>query len=269
MIKNVILWLLFSLVGVIGCTNHTQHLYSDAALQGRQPLVIDTGTFLIQTVIPGSTGSDSLRVYLEGDGKAWATRTQPSTDPTPTVPLVSKLAANDPTPSAYIARPCQYVMNNHCSYNIWTDRRFSIETIESISTALDKIKEKMKVRHVELVGYSGGGAIALLLAARRSDVTSVQTLAGNLTPAGWVRLHQLSPLSEALEPIDYRDRLRHIPQRHLVGTLDPIIPASLAQAYTSSMPDAKCLELREVKATHEQGWEAAWTIYRDRPIPCK
>ncbi|EPP9372846.1 alpha/beta fold hydrolase [Pseudomonas aeruginosa] len=269
MIKNAILWLFFPLVGVTGCMNHTQLLYSDAAQQGRLPLVIDTGTFLIQTVIPGNTVSDSLRVYLEGDGKAWATRTQPSTDPTPTTPLVSKLAANDPAPSAYIARPCQYVMNNHCSYKIWTDRRFSAEAVESISTALDKIKLKMGASNVELVGYSGGGAIALLLAARRSDVTSVQTLAGNLTPAGWVRLHQLSPISEALEPVDYRDRLRHIPQRHLVGTLDPVIPASLAQAFTSSMPDAKCLELREVKATHEQGWEAAWAIYRDRPISCK
>ncbi|EKF7417556.1 TPA: hypothetical protein MXR76_002021 [Pseudomonas aeruginosa] len=92
------------------------------------------------------------------------------------------LTANDPPPTAYIARPCQYVRNNHCSYKIWTDRRFSDEAVESISTALDKIKLKMGASHVELVGHSGGGAIALLLAARRYDVTSVHALAGNLTP---------------------------------------------------------------------------------------
>ncbi len=72
--------------------------------------------------------------------------------------------------------------NNHCSYKIWTDRRFSDEAVESISTALDKIKLKMGASHVELVGHSGGGAIALLPAARRYDVKSVQILAGNLTP---------------------------------------------------------------------------------------
>lgn len=269
MFKPLSLWFLLSLVGLAGCTNHTQLLYSESAKQGRLPLVIETGTFVIQSVIPAETETDSLRVYIEGDGKAWATKSQPSTDPTPTSPLVAMLAAKDPAPSAYIARPCQYIMNNLCSHSIWTDRRFSAEAIESISIAMDKIKLRLRVKHLELVGYSGGGAIALLLAAQRSDVTSVQTLAGNLTPDGWVRLHQLSPLSGALEPADFSDRLRHVPQRHLVGTHDRVIPPGLTQAYITSLPGARCLELHEVEATHEQGWETAWGTYRDREISCK
>lgn len=267
MINQTHLGLFLALIGIASCTNHTQLLYTEADQDGRIPSIIDTGTYPIQVVLPKRTQSNRLRVYIEGDGKAWATRSQPSTDPTPTIPLVSRLAAGDPTPAAYIARPCQYVMNGRCNYSVWTDRRFSNEAIESISIALDQVKVMMGVSRLELVGYSGGGTVALLLAARRSDVVSVQTLAGNLSPAGWVQFHRLSPLTEAIEPSSYTEKLRLIPQRHLVGNLDQVVPPALAQAYSGSMGSV-CIEIHRVNASHVHGWESAWAAYRDIPMSC-
>jgi len=55
--------------------------------------------------------------------------------------------------------------------------RFAPEVINSFSRAIDTLKEKSGAKYVELVGYSGGGAIAVLVAAGRSDVVGVRTVA--------------------------------------------------------------------------------------------
>jgi hypothetical protein len=50
-------------------------------------------------------GSD-LSIYLEGDGLAWVSRTEPSRDPTPDNPIALRLAAIDSAPNViWIARP--------------------------------------------------------------------------------------------------------------------------------------------------------------------
>ena len=52
---------------------------------------------------------DEVHVYIEGDGYAWATTTDPSDDPTPINPLALRLAAVDDAPNVlYLARPCQF-----------------------------------------------------------------------------------------------------------------------------------------------------------------
>ena len=51
----------------------------------------------------------TLRVYIEGDGHAWESRTRPASDPTPRNPVALDLAMADPgtDPVLYLARPCQ------------------------------------------------------------------------------------------------------------------------------------------------------------------
>lgn len=261
------LGLALAMLAIAGCTSSTQHLYAEAARGGRVASIIETPTFPIQVVLPRQAEEGHLRVYLEGDGRAWATRSQPSIDPTPSVDLISRLAAEDPKPAAYVARPCQYVMNERCSYRVWTDRRFGPEAIDSISYALDQVMLRTGATQLELVGYSGGGTIALLLAARRSDVISVQTLAGNLTPRAWVQLHHLSALSGALDPSAFAEQLRSIPQRHLVGQFDQVVTPGLASSYREAVKPA-CMEMAVVDASHSDGWETAWSAFRATPIAC-
>jgi pimeloyl-ACP methyl ester carboxylesterase len=137
-----------------------------------------------------------------------------------------------------------------------------------MASALDAIKLRYKAKGFELVGYSGGGAVALLLASQRDDVVSVQTLAGNIAVTAWSQLMGLTPLKGSLDPVDFADRLRSIPQRHLVGDKDDVVPRSVASAYLSKLGDSKCVEVVTVHADHQAGWTASWDSYSRRPTGC-
>jgi len=79
-----------------GCVNYTARLEGDAHAAGRVTELYTGGVYPVQAVLPKTVKSEVLRVYIEGDGHAWATARQPSTDPTPHENLVANLAANDP-----------------------------------------------------------------------------------------------------------------------------------------------------------------------------
>lgn len=254
-----------------GCQSPQQALHALASQQGARLETLQTEPFALMLGAPaGALQAAQLRVYLEGDGRAWATASQPSLDPSPRNLLVAGLAFSDPAPSVYLARPCQFVMVDGCNTKLWTDRRFSEEVVRSLDAALDRIKARYGNQTFELVGYSGGGALALLLAARRADVVQVQTLAGNLSPRQWVALQNLSPLTGSLEPLDARNRLATIPQRHLAGQEDRIVPPALLAHYRSALGSATCLESAVLPGvSHAEGWAETWSLWRERPLHCQ
>lgn len=250
-----------------GCQAPREALQQLADKHGRKLEILSEQPFPLAMLAP-SPGSSAkrLRVYLEGDGHSWVSSTQPSTDPSPRNLLVARLASADPSPNVYLARPCQYVMVNACTVHLWAGRRYSQEVVNSLSLALNQIKRRYGNQEFELVGFSGGGALALLLAAQRQDVSYVQTIAGNLSPRLWVQIKKLSPLRGSLEPLDYRKRLQLLPQRHLVGMQDQVVPPSLAQAYLQRMDWPANIQLIQIPdVSHSKGWEKAWPQYRDMP----
>lgn len=249
-----------------GCTSQVELAqYSTGKLS---PAVLTTPVFPIQGMVPAPGAYQRLRVYIEGDGHAWATSSQPSTNPTPHRSLMLRLVTDDPGPSAYLARPCQFVTSTACGYEVWTGSRFAKPEIESMNLALSALKRQYSVRTFELVGHSGGGEVALVLAGMRDDVVQVQTIAGNVDPEFWVGLHHLTPLARPITPMQYEDRLRAIPQRHLVGSRDPIVPASVVQAYDAQL-QADCLEIVHVDADHSEGYDTTWSRLANQPIPCR
>lgn len=251
-----------------GCVNYSERLEAQAHASGRSSVVIRGGAYPIQAVLPMAVQADLLRVYIEGDGHAWATSSQPSTDPTPHENLVADLASSDPSGAVYLARPCQFVRNDRCSPLVWTDGRFGQAVIKSMSSVLDVLKVRYSAKTFELIGYSGGGAVALLVASKRDDVASVQTLAGNIAVTAWSQLHSVSPLTGSLDPVDFADRLRGIPQRHLIGDSDEVVPRSVALNYLSKLGATGCVEVVTVHASHQDGWSAAWKRYSELPTSC-
>ncbi|PYB82766.1 alpha/beta hydrolase [Pseudomonas soli] len=252
---------------LIACQSPREALQQLAQEHGRQWEVLPGQDFPLFILAPRSAEKMTrLRVYLEGDGHSWSTATQPSLDPSPHNLLVPRLAVNDPTPNAYLARPCQFVMAAACQTALWTHRRYAQEVIDRLSQALDQLKQRYGNSEFELVGYSGGAALALLLAAQRNDITQVQTLAGNLSPRMWATMKGLSPLHGSLEPLDYRDRLALLPQRHFIGDADSIIPGDLAARYQQALgsPLSQCIHVPE--ASHDSGWEAAWSRWAKTPL---
>ena len=253
---------------IAGCQSPRQALQQLADEHGRQLQILPGQPFGLAALLPNHVPpAGRLRVYLEGDGHAWATATQPSLDPSPRKLLVPRLAIDDPTPNAYLARPCQFVTSPGCKTALWTDRRFSQEVVTNLSQALDFLKQRYGNPSFELVGYSGGAALALLLAAQRDDVTQVQTLAGNLSPRLWAHTQHLTPLAGSLDPLDYPRRLAGIPQRHFSGALDEVVPTALAQAYRERLRSGVCNRVVVVEGvSHEAGWDRVWRLWRDRGL---
>ena len=203
-----------------------------------------------------------LVVYIEGDGLAWTDRRTPSPDPTPRDPLVLRLAGLDPAPKMlYLARPCQYQpgMAQSCDPVLWTSARYGLPTVLALSQALDQAKTALGATRLHLVGYSGGGALAVLLAARRSDVADILTVAANLDTAAWTSHHNISPLSGSLNPADSAQAVAAIPQTHVAGTKDAVVPPFLCRRFVARMPQpsqARCLEIDGLD--HRHGLEARW-----------
>ena len=254
-----------------GCQTPLQALQEQASRHQQRLEVIHTPHFPLMVALPSSAPvSSRIRVYLEGDGHAWATSRQPSLDPSPHDLMMARLAFSDPVPSVYLARPCQFVSARACTPVMWTDRRFSPEVLSSLDQALDQIKARLGNQAFELVGYSGGAALAGQQQCQREDVAQVQTLAGNLSPRQWVALQQLSPLTGSLDPLDRRQRLTQIVQRHFVGSDDRIVPPQLLARYRDALGTARCLQAVVVPgARHGSGLEQAWRRWRDQPITCQ
>jgi len=237
---------------------------------GLAPTTLPAAPFTLNAWFRQRAGSADWVVYIEGDGLAWKSRSLPSPDPTPIDPMGLKLAAADRAGNVlYLARPCQYGdqwKKPECTTQYWTSHRFSEEVVSSMNAAIDAFFGAQKPR-LHLVGYSGGGAIAALLAARRADVESLRTVAGNLDTDFVNAYHKVSATPSSLNPITMAARLRNIAQIHYVGDHDQIIPGMVVDRYVVATGPSACIIVITVPgANHHSGWEEWSNISQNLPI---
>jgi len=241
---------------------------------GWQRLDLDTGGFVLAAFVPPRPArARRLSIYVEGDGTAWVDGTTPSFDPTPVDPVALRLALEHPTASvAYLARPCQFVAGGArkgCNVRFWTSHRFSREVVEATDRAVESLKQRFGAQELELIGYSGGGAVAALVAARRPDVARLLTVAGNLDPVQWADLHHASPLSGSLNPIDAAPALVDVPQMHFVGGRDDNVPPAVAGSFRArfpaSPPPVRVVDEFDHACCWVQGWRRLYEGAANRP----
>lgn len=271
-------WLLAFIVALLAACSaipsaqeRRNHADALAAAKGWRPSTIATASFDIQAYGPdpvaprGLPGERTLVIYIEGDGFAWVTPSQVSDDPTPRDPVALRMALAQPGGvAAYLARPCQYTMSaqargRSCQSRYWADERFAETVVQAESQAVDELKRRHGATRLMLVGYSGGGAVAALLAARRVDVTALVTVAGNLDHEAWTRLHHVRPLKGSLNPVDEARMLGRIPQWHLSGGEDKVVPAEVLASYLQHLQGpAKATTIVVPPADHACCWAAQW-----------
>lgn len=214
-------------------------------------------------------------IYIEGDGLAWLSKSMPSMDPTPKRPTALTLAAQDPAANViYMARPCQYSKSSDprvaCSRTYWMSARFAPEAVASMNEALNEIKTRYNIPAFHLIGYSGGGAMAALLAERRDDIASFRSVAGNLDHAAHSRLHKVSPLKDSLNPINDAATIADIPQRHFIGAEDKNVTPALYDSFTRASGQPNCLRRTIVPGvSHEKGWAERWKTLLKEPLGCR
>lgn len=216
-----------------------------------QSIVFDTNDFQLQGYFKIKDTTLPLKIYIEGDGFAFVDRYTVSSDPTPINPIALQLATKDNYQNiGYIARPCQYIMTKNCTDFYWSDGRFSLTVIDNINQAIDILKSKTKMNQIELVGFSGGGAIAILVANMRTDVVQITTIAGNLNPTLVNQNHNLPPLAGSLNPIDVARKVAHIEQIHFIGGKDEVITQDVAFSFMEASKSDKIKINLVPQATH-------------------
>ncbi len=210
-----------------------------------------------------ATPASRWHVYIEGDGHAVTPQGRPAADPTPRSPLLLPMMARDPAPALYLGRPCYFdTADPQCHPGQWTLARYSEDTVASMAAVL---RQQLPASSpVTLIGHSGGGTLAVLLAPRLPQVDRVVTLAGNLAVARWTTYHDYTPLDRSLDPSQAPPLPPSIAQYHLAATADREILPQWIQAYAATQPRAHFVPVPETR--HDRGWRPWWTLISSEPI---
>jgi len=221
------------------------------------------GQFIVHSRERFDKPGEDLSIYLEGDGLAWVSRTEPSRDPTPDNPIGLKLTALDRAPNViWIARPCQYTNvteNPFCKQYYWTIGRLSPEIVASVDLAITAAKLSAKSNKIHLIGYSGGGGLAILIAARRNDVATIRTVAGNIDHEAFTSFHRVTPMSQSMDPATVARSINTIPQWHFYGENDKVVPKLIGESYLRKAGLKGCTQIQVITGvSHDRGWESHW-----------
>ena len=110
-----------------------------------------------------------------------------------------------------------------------------------------------------LIGFSGGAYIAVLLAADRDDIKTLRTVSGNLNNDIFIRHHKLDAMPASAKMPTNIDKLSTTPQYHFIGEDDEIIPIDIYRGYANLFSSQACLHSKTVKNTdHTTGWSNIW-----------
>lgn len=273
--------LISSCLFTAACTSNSKNKFTEANIvaenNGFIKKLVQGDQFLLTTYQKIADQNQPYVFYIESDGHAFMSYGV-SDDPTPYHPLLLKLAAVDPRPNVvYIARPCQYTpmnLNPKCTEStiFWTTKRLSEEVVTSINQVIKTINNG---KPFSLVGYSGGGGVAVLVAARNRHVKDIITLAGNLDIISFSDFHsptsdpQKRQLVDSLNPIDYATKINQIPQLHIAGGRDKKVPPFISSKYIHASNSTCVHQKIFANATHSEGWQAAWLSILNIPLICE
>jgi hypothetical protein len=246
---------------------------SIGASAGMTERVLPAGVFNLTSWERVQQPGAAADIYIEGDGLAWVSRYRASMNPTPPDPLALHLAAEDKSRNViYIARPCQYTGWNGdgaCPDLYWTTGTAAPEVIAAYAQALSDIKARDHITGFNIIGYSGGAAIAVLVAAKRSDVLSIRTVAGNTDYAAFTAVHEVSPIKDSIDPVTVAAADSHIPQQHFIGEKDKTVPRDVFDGWKQASGTTACVHATIVPDnTHEKGWAEKWPELLNTPISC-
>jgi len=242
---------------IAGCSSASRRFDGAAAEAGLVRSEIEGLDFRHAVFRPRRTspGIGPVHVYLAGDGAPYIQRTLPAADPTPRRPLVLDLMALDPAPRLLLGRPCYHGLarTRGCGPDLWTRARFGNQVVASLAAALSRIIPE--ARPMVLIGFSGGGALAVLLARRLPNVVGLVTLAGNLDTEAWTQLHGYSRLAGSENPVDGGALPPRVKQLHIAGREDGVVPPAMilraARRLGGRVPLLPA-------TTHSRGWQDHW-----------
>ena len=258
--KSVYLLGLFAIAAGLlsACVNptHSANTFAEHMNFEKQ---IEPGSYFRHVVYRNArtTPNDTLHVYIEGDGTPYWEPDLIATDPTPRNPLMLRLMALDAAPSIFLGRPCYFALyrDRACAPLFWTLRRYGPEVLDSMESVLRSQIQSSGATRIELIGHSGGGTLAVLLAQRINSVSHVVTIGANLDIDAWCELHHFTPLLGSLNPSDQPPQRKNLQTTHWVGQNDTNTPPALLQTAAYKRGEA----VRVIpNFDHNCCWEKVW-----------
>lgn len=243
----------------IACATPSERVEAQAAQLGFSRDEIAGSEF--RHAIFGATlppGISTLHVYIGGDGSpARAARYRPA-DPTPRTEPMLRLMALDDRPSVFLGRPC-YHETGPCDPLHWTQGRYGEPVVASMLRALANLSRERRLDpnlQWVLIGFSGGGTLATLMAERLPGTRAVVTIAGNLDIDAWATHHGYRALGSSLNPVERPALSPDIVQIHLRGGRDTNVPGAFADEFIARQSNAR--EIMQPDFDHECCWEEIW-----------
>jgi pimeloyl-ACP methyl ester carboxylesterase len=244
------------LLGLSSCATPTAHFDAEARSLGFSREIVRGENFshAVYSRVPQPPG-ELLHVYLEGDASPKRSIRYRPPDPTPWTSVMLGLTALDPAPSILLGRPCQHGLDL-CDPLHWTLGRYGEEVVASLAVAIEAQRLARGAQGLVLIGFSGGGTLAMLLAERIPETRAVVTLAGNLDLSRWAQHHGYQPLSLSLDPAGRSPLDPEIVQIHLLAGRDRRVPPELMASELSRQPGARLRSFPEID--HACCWAAIW-----------
>jgi hypothetical protein len=233
-----------ALGSLCACASPTERALSYAQTRGMTASVIQGTAFRHQAFTfrsppaPGSAPDAALYVFIEGDGSPWIDAgSKIARNPTPHRPLALELAAATSHPVLYLGRPCYFEirLDANCTPDVWTSGRYSRAVVDSMVAAVNRYTAAGHDPELVLIGYSGGGTLAVLMAAQLPHTRAVITIAANLDVEAWARWHRYLPLAQSEDPASSPPLPDSLRQWHLVGGKDDNVPEALDLGYFKAL----------------------------------
>jgi pimeloyl-ACP methyl ester carboxylesterase len=212
---------------------------------------------LHRLLVQPAAARDEIHVYIEGDGTPWVDGTTVAADPTPRQPVALHLMRRDRAFSVYAGRPCYSGLagSEGCSSALWTSDRYSAAVVSSMRVVVRRLLDAYGAKRLVLIGYSGGGTLAMLLAPSFDETVAVITVGGNLDVRAWAQWHRYLPLVGSLNPVDLPPLPARIRQLHLVAGRDQNVPPEIAAQAIARLGSTPILYSR---FDHNCCWERQW-----------
>jgi pimeloyl-ACP methyl ester carboxylesterase len=260
--KFNIFLLLTSCLMLFSCATPSEKFIRTADEMGFKGMIVDSGQFrhriYVNKHIQQKTAQPVVHVYLDGDGTPWEKRRWITDDPTSRNYLILRMMGQDPSPAILLGRPCYLglSLSTACHSKYWTSHRYSQKVVSGMIKALNSWLQSRHYKKVVLMGYSGGGVLAMLMAPDIKSIDSVVTVAANLDVVAWSQMHGYSPLSGSLNPADFSLPVE-IKQFHLSGGRDDVVPESIVKKIAKKNSQAKFMLFEQY--THQCCWDDNWS----------
>jgi len=257
------LLLLSAILNITACTTPSANFHNTAIEHQFKATKINTSLFehiIYHNNISDISAPQRLHIYLDGDGTPWLRHRWIAKDPSPRNPQILELMSLDKSPAILLGRPCYYGLHttSNCHYRYWTSHRYAPDIVESMAQALSTwLAQHPQFKQLSFIGYSGGGTLAVLLAPYFSNTQQVVTVAANLDIDAWSNLHNYSPLSGSLNPINQPKLSPATKQLHISGSQDKNVPSVIIKSYVIQQESATLLVFEnQVHCCWNKHWQS-------------